>query len=179
MAAIAVKPARVLSVQSHVVHGVVGNRAAVFPLQLLGMDVDAIHTVHLACHMGYPATAGTRLAGTDLEDIVAALRSNDLMDYTHLLTGREGEGHGHCCGTLPAYAHTSVDTHAYAHESRRALCAGYIGTASMLTALADLVRELKRRNPDLIYGSSHTHTHTHTLTHTLTHTQTDAVVGMA
>ena len=30
---------RVLSVQSHVVHGYVGNRCAVFPLQLLGFDV--------------------------------------------------------------------------------------------------------------------------------------------
>lgn len=30
---------RVLSVQSHVVHGYVGNKCAVFPLQLLGMEV--------------------------------------------------------------------------------------------------------------------------------------------
>lgn len=30
---------RVLSIQSHVVHGYVGNRCAVFPLQLLGFDV--------------------------------------------------------------------------------------------------------------------------------------------
>lgn len=33
-------PKRVLSVQSHVVHGYVGGKAAVFPLQLLGFDVD-------------------------------------------------------------------------------------------------------------------------------------------
>ena len=31
---------RVLSVQSHVVHGYVGNKAAVFPLQLLGFEVS-------------------------------------------------------------------------------------------------------------------------------------------
>ena len=31
---------KVLSVQSHVVHGYVGNRCAVFPLQLLGFDVS-------------------------------------------------------------------------------------------------------------------------------------------
>ena len=30
---------RVLSVQSHTVHGYVGNKAAVFPLQLLGFEV--------------------------------------------------------------------------------------------------------------------------------------------
>jgi len=31
---------RVLSIQSHVVFGYVGGKAAVFPLQLLGYDVD-------------------------------------------------------------------------------------------------------------------------------------------
>ena len=31
---------RVLSIQSHVVHGYVGNRCAVFPLQLMGFDVS-------------------------------------------------------------------------------------------------------------------------------------------
>lgn len=35
---------RVLSVQSHVVSGYVGNRAAVFPLQLLGFDVDFVNS---------------------------------------------------------------------------------------------------------------------------------------
>ena len=33
-------PKRVLSIQSHVVHGYVGGKAAVFPLQLMGFDVD-------------------------------------------------------------------------------------------------------------------------------------------
>jgi hypothetical protein len=35
---------RVLSVQSHVVSGYVGNRAAVFPLQMLGFDVDFVNS---------------------------------------------------------------------------------------------------------------------------------------
>lgn len=34
---------RVLSVQSHVVWGYVGNKSATFPLQLLGFDVDGIN----------------------------------------------------------------------------------------------------------------------------------------
>lgn len=33
-------PERVLSIQSHVVFGYVGGKAAVFPLQCLGYDVD-------------------------------------------------------------------------------------------------------------------------------------------
>jgi pyridoxal/pyridoxine/pyridoxamine kinase len=32
---------RVLSIQSHTVHGYVGNKSAVFPLQLLGFEVRA------------------------------------------------------------------------------------------------------------------------------------------
>ncbi|RHY35120.1 hypothetical protein DYB32_000375, partial [Aphanomyces invadans] len=36
---------RVLSIQSHVVHGYVGNRSAVFPMQLLGLEVDVLNTV--------------------------------------------------------------------------------------------------------------------------------------
>ena len=33
---------RVLSIQSHVVSGYVGNKSATFPLQLLGFEVNAI-----------------------------------------------------------------------------------------------------------------------------------------
>jgi pyridoxine kinase len=38
---------RVLSVQSHVVSGYVGNKSATFPLQLLGFEVDAINSVQV------------------------------------------------------------------------------------------------------------------------------------
>lgn len=40
---------RVLSIQSHVVHGYVGNKCAIFPLQLLGFDVDPVMTVQVRC----------------------------------------------------------------------------------------------------------------------------------
>ena len=45
---------RVLSIQSHVVSGSVGNKSAVFPLQLLGFDVDFINSVQFSNHTGYP-----------------------------------------------------------------------------------------------------------------------------
>lgn len=38
---------RVLSIQSHVSFGYVGNKAASFPLQLLGWDVDIVNTVSI------------------------------------------------------------------------------------------------------------------------------------
>lgn len=79
---------RVLSVQSHVVSGYVGNKAAVFPLQLLGFDVDPINSVHFSNHTGYPQRTGTVMNGDELADIVEGLQSNGLLcQHSHLLTG--------------------------------------------------------------------------------------------
>ena len=47
-----------LSIQSHVVYGHVGNAAAVFALQRLGVEVWPINTVQLSNHPGYGAFAG-------------------------------------------------------------------------------------------------------------------------
>ena len=52
------RPGRVLSIQSHVVHGHVGNKSAVFPMQLLGLDVDPINSVQFSNHTGYPHFKG-------------------------------------------------------------------------------------------------------------------------
>jgi pyridoxine kinase len=50
---------QLLSIQSHVVYGHVGNSAAVFPLQRLGCEVWPIHTVQFSNHTGYGAWAGS------------------------------------------------------------------------------------------------------------------------
>ncbi|OJT13503.1 Pyridoxal kinase [Trametes pubescens] len=43
---------RILSIQSHVTYGYVGGKAAVFPLQCLGYDVDVVNTVNFSNHSG-------------------------------------------------------------------------------------------------------------------------------
>lgn len=43
----------ILSIQSHVVYGYVGNKAAVYPLQYMGYDVWPINTVQFSNHTGY------------------------------------------------------------------------------------------------------------------------------
>jgi pyridoxine kinase len=48
----------ILSIQSHVAFGHVGNAAAVFPLQRLGHDVWPINTVQFSNHTGYGAWRG-------------------------------------------------------------------------------------------------------------------------
>eukprot|EP00743_Colponemidia_sp_Colp-15_P005547 GILK01005967.1.p1 GENE.GILK01005967.1~~GILK01005967.1.p1 ORF type:complete len:306 (-),score=45.66 GILK01005967.1:205-1089(-) len=82
--------ARVLSVQSHVVHGYVGNKSAVFPLQLLGIEVDFINSVQFSNHTGYGRWKGQTLNGDELWNLIEGLESNDLIHYTHLLTGYIG-----------------------------------------------------------------------------------------
>jgi len=54
---------RVLSIQSHVVHGYVGNKCAVFPLQLHGFDVDPINSVQFSNHAGKTA-CGDAVSGS-------------------------------------------------------------------------------------------------------------------
>jgi len=43
----------ILSIQSHVAYGHVGNSAAVFPLQRMGVEVWPIHTLQFSNHTGY------------------------------------------------------------------------------------------------------------------------------
>ena len=61
---------RVLSIQSSVAYGHAGNSAAVFPLQRLGHDVVAVHTVHLSNHTGYAATRGLWHTPSDVASVL-------------------------------------------------------------------------------------------------------------
>ena len=47
-----------LSIQSHVAYGHVGNAAATFPLQRIGVEVWPVHTVQFSNHTGYGAWKG-------------------------------------------------------------------------------------------------------------------------
>ncbi|EKX44116.1 hypothetical protein GUITHDRAFT_87533 [Guillardia theta CCMP2712] len=82
-----VQSPRVLSIQSHTVHGYVGNKSAVFPMQTLGIEVDFVNSVQFSNHTGYPTWTGKALDGDDLSELIRGLRSNGLLKHTHLLTG--------------------------------------------------------------------------------------------
>ncbi len=82
------RPSRILSIQSHAVHGYVGNKAAVFPLQCLGADVDIINTVVLSNHPAYSGGfQGHALQPSELDALISGLRSNNLTNYDAVLTG--------------------------------------------------------------------------------------------
>jgi len=82
---------RVLSIQSHVVSGYVGNKAASFPLQLLGFEVDTINSVQFSNHTGYPAgIRGQVLDDKQLQELVDGLDANNINHYSHVINGYIG-----------------------------------------------------------------------------------------
>lgn len=108
---ISIQDCRILSIQSHVVSGYVGNKCITFPLQILGFDVDTLDTVQFSNHTGYPVWKG-QIA--DTEDLDAILANLDTSVYTHVMTG-------------------------------------YVPSLSVLERIRDLVIEMKRANPELVY----------------------------
>eukprot|EP01116_Phalansterium_solitarium_P004770 TRINITY_DN1588_c0_g1_i1.p1 TRINITY_DN1588_c0_g1~~TRINITY_DN1588_c0_g1_i1.p1 ORF type:complete len:317 (+),score=71.09 TRINITY_DN1588_c0_g1_i1:49-951(+) len=80
-------PPLVLSIQSHVVHGYVGNKCSVFALQVLGIEADALNTVSFSNHTGYTLWRGQAADPDQLWDVFDGLLQNGLATYTHLLSG--------------------------------------------------------------------------------------------
>ncbi|WP_119461691.1 pyridoxal kinase PdxY [Rhodospirillaceae bacterium SYSU D60014] len=63
----------ILSIQSRVAYGHVGNAAAVFPLQRLGFDVWPIDTVGFSNHLGYDTWSGRVHEPAELAEILDGL----------------------------------------------------------------------------------------------------------
>src|SRR6185312_4888219 len=59
-----------LSIQSHVAYGHVGNSAAVFALQRLGAEVWPVHTVQFSTHTGYGGHKGTVFGAAAIREVV-------------------------------------------------------------------------------------------------------------
>ncbi|XP_047207932.1 pyridoxal (pyridoxine, vitamin B6) kinase b isoform X1 [Girardinichthys multiradiatus] len=115
---------RVLSIQSHVVRGYVGNKSASFPLQVLGFEVDSINSVQFSNHTGYSHWKGQVLTADELHVLYEGIKLNNVHQYDYVLTG----------GYLSSYLHC-----------------GYTRDTSFLEMVVDIVQELKRANPNLVY----------------------------
>lgn len=82
----------IVSIQSHVAYGYVGNRAAVFPLQRLGWDVTAINTVQFSNHTGYGQFTGEVFSPDHLADVFDGIdQLTGLTGIRALLTGYMGD----------------------------------------------------------------------------------------
>ncbi len=69
----------VLSIQSHVAYGHVGNDAAMLPLQLLGMQPVAVHTVQFSNHTGYGEFKGQVFTPAHIGDVLDGLRARGVL----------------------------------------------------------------------------------------------------
>ncbi|WP_035919213.1 pyridoxal kinase PdxY [Knoellia sinensis] len=81
----------ILSIQSSVAYGHVGNSAAVFPLQRLGVEVWPVHTVHFSNHTGYGAWRGPLMAPGDVREVVTGIEEREAMPgIDAVLSGYQG-----------------------------------------------------------------------------------------
>ncbi|MGL4746032.1 MAG: pyridoxal kinase PdxY [Dermatophilaceae bacterium] len=81
----------ILSIQSSVAYGHVGNSAAVFPLQRLGVEVWPVHTVHFSNHTGYGAWRGPLMTPSDVRDVVTGVEERGALgEVDAVLSGYHG-----------------------------------------------------------------------------------------
>ena len=83
----------ILSVQSSVAYGHVGNSAAVFPLQRLGFDVWPVITVHFSNHTGYGQWRGPVLESRQIADVIEGIAERGVLQRCDaVLSGYMGDG---------------------------------------------------------------------------------------
>lgn len=83
---------KILSIQSHVAYGYVGNRAAVFPLQRLGNEVVVVNTVQFSNHTGYGDWTGDIMSIEHIDKIFTGLQKRDVFkNLDAMLTGYIGD----------------------------------------------------------------------------------------
>jgi len=79
----------ILSIQSHVAYGHVGNDAATFPLQRMGVEVWPVHTVQFSNHTGYGSWKGQVFDAGMIGEVVAGIEQRGVL--------------GECDGVLSGY----------------------------------------------------------------------------
>jgi pyridoxine kinase len=81
----------ILSIQSTVAYGHVGNSAAAFPLMRLGVEVWPVITVHFSNHTGYGAWRGPMLAASDIAEVVRGIDDRGVLGQVDaVLSGYQG-----------------------------------------------------------------------------------------
>ena len=81
----------ILSIQSAVSFGHVGNSAAVFPLQRIGHEVWPVYTVNFSNHTGYGSWKGPMIPAEDVREVIAGIGDRGaLKDVDVVLSGYLG-----------------------------------------------------------------------------------------
>ena len=69
----------ILSIQSWVAFGHVGNASAVFPLQRLGAEVWAVNTVQFSNHTGYGSWRGSVFSGEQIGEVIDGIEARGVL----------------------------------------------------------------------------------------------------
>lgn len=84
-------PTTILSIQSAVAYGHVGNSAAVFPLQRIGVEVLPVYTVNFSNHTGYGAWRGPLIAPADVAEVITGIQERGAFGTIDaVLSGYQG-----------------------------------------------------------------------------------------
>jgi pyridoxine kinase len=82
----------ILSIQSSVAYGHVGNSAAVFPLQRIGVEVWPVHTVHFSNHTGYGAWRGMVFSAETVAEVIQGIEERGVLhECDGVLSGYMGD----------------------------------------------------------------------------------------
>ena len=82
---------KVLSIQSAVADGHVGNSAAVFPLQRIGVGVLPVYTVNFSNHTGYGAWRGPLIAPEQVHEVILGIEERGVFgEIDVVLSGYQG-----------------------------------------------------------------------------------------
>lgn len=87
---------KILSIQSAVAYGHVGNSAAVFPLQRIGVEVLPVYTVNFSNHTGYGSWRGPLISADDVREVITGIEERGVFgEIDVVLSGYQGgEGIG-------------------------------------------------------------------------------------
>ncbi len=81
----------ILSIQSSVAYGHVGNSAATFPLMRSGVEVWPVLTVHFSNHTGYGEWRGPLLAADDVAEVIRGIDDRGVLPRVDaVLSGYQG-----------------------------------------------------------------------------------------
>ena len=82
---------KILSIQSAVAFGHVGNSAAVFPLQRIGVEVLPVYTVNFSNHTGYGAWRGPLISPDDVREVLLGIEDRGVFPQIDVvLSGYQG-----------------------------------------------------------------------------------------
>ena len=129
----------ILSIQSWVAYGHVGNASAVFPLQRLGAEVWAINTVQFSNHTGYGSWTGQVYDGASVRALVDGIAARGVLpECDGVLSGYMGDP-----GIIEAVL-DAVAAVRHAHPAARYCCDPVIGDTGRGVFVRPGIPELMR-----------------------------------